>query len=101
MSIHPSFSSFWYVCACTCFAHEQDASKKVQTKHTGFFANQGVIVTVGSAGHEPGKGGGNGHNGGGADGDVVVQKKKKVKVFPRTEAAHHRPGSSLIFRLAA
>lgn len=107
--------------ACDGNPREQEASSKAQTVHSGFFANQGSVATVGSAGGgsdpsgQQANGGGGGSGGGGeseggatggmgsagaagagagsgADGDVVARKKKKVRASAVAAGAKDRRG---------
>ena len=55
--------------------HLQEASSKVKTVHTGFFANQGSVATIGSPSDSGSVGSGAG--GKGEDSDVIVRPKKK------------------------
>lgn len=52
----------------------QAASSKTKTVHSGFFANQGEVETVGPTPKK--SGGGKRKQSGGGDGDLLIKKKK-------------------------
>ncbi|CAB1111527.1 unnamed protein product [Ectocarpus sp. CCAP 1310/34] len=66
--------------------YAKEASSKVKTVHTGFFANQGAVATVDSDDGGERSSGGAG-DAGGADSEVIVRPKKKKVQNANTKRA--------------